>query len=241
MNKEAVLQLKNVTKAINGKVLVDDLSLTIYAGEVFGFLGPNGAGKTTTIRMMVGLSSLTEGEILIHGHSLHKSYIEAMEHIGAMVENPDMYKFLTGYQNLLHYARMHRGVTEERIREVIRVVGLEKRIDDKVEFYSLGMRQRLGLAQALLHSPSLIILDEPANGLDPAGIRDLRTYIRKLAEEQNIAVFVSSHLLSEVELMCDRVAIIQHGRLVEVVDVKAIPSSQSLEDRFMELTGENTI
>lgn len=213
---DAVLQLRNVTKTIGNRNIVDDLTFDIPAGEVFGFLGPNGAGKTTTIRMIVGLISMTKGEAFIKGVSVRKQFELAMTHVGAIVENPEMYKFLTGYQNLIHFGRRHAGVTRERIDEVVKLLGLQNRIHEKVKRYSLGMRQRLGVAQAILHKPSLLILDEPTNGLDPAGIRELRDYLRKLAREEGIAVIVSSHLLSEMELMCDRVAIIQGGKLVDI-------------------------
>jgi ABC-2 type transport system ATP-binding protein len=219
MNKP-IVQLHNVTKKIGSKTIIDRLSFEVPKGEVFGFLGPNGAGKTTTIRMMVGLMKITEGEILIDGQSITKNFETAIAKIGAIVENPEMYKYLTGYQNLVHFARMSSGVTKERIQEVIRLVALENRIHDKVKTYSLGMRQRLGVAQALLAKPSLLILDEPTNGLDPAGIRELRDYLRQLTQEEGISVVVSSHLLSEMELMCDRVAIIQNGKLVDVRLIK---------------------
>ncbi|GLH64698.1 ABC transporter ATP-binding protein [Parageobacillus sp. G301] len=217
-----LLQLKNVRKDIGKKTIIHDLSLEVFPGEVFGFLGPNGAGKTTTIRMIVGLMGITSGDVLINGISIQKDFEKAIQHVGAIVENPEMYKFLTGYQNLLHYARMTKGVTKERINEVVKLVGLEKRIHDKVKTYSLGMRQRLGLAQALLHRPSLLILDEPTNGLDPAGIREIRDYLRKLAKEEGLGIIVSSHLLSEMEMMCDRFAIIQHGRLVGIESVQEL-------------------
>ncbi|MHC0038095.1 ABC transporter ATP-binding protein [Pseudoneobacillus sp. C159] len=213
---ESIVQLRNVKKKIGKKEIIKGLTFDVYPGEVFGFLGPNGAGKTTTIRMMVGLMGITEGEIIISGKSITNNYEEAIVNVGGIVENPEMYKFLTGYQNLIHFARMQKGVTKQRIDEVITLVGLENRIHDKVKTYSLGMRQRLGLAQALLHRPKLLILDEPTNGLDPAGIREIRDYLRKLAREEGLAVIVSSHLLSEMEMMCDRIAIIQQGTLVEV-------------------------
>ncbi|WP_019419360.1 ABC transporter ATP-binding protein [Paenibacillus sp. OSY-SE] len=215
-NADAVLQLRNVTKKIGKRTIVDQVSFDVPAGEVFGFLGPNGAGKTTTIRMIVGLIAMTAGEIYVKGISVNKQFERAMTHIGAIVENPEMYKFLTGYQNLVYFARRHTGVTTERINEVVKLVGLQNRIHEKVKRYSLGMRQRLGVAQALLHRPSVLILDEPTNGLDPAGIRELRDYLRTLARQEGIAVIVSSHLLSEMELMCDRIAIIQAGKLIDV-------------------------
>jgi ABC-2 type transport system ATP-binding protein len=215
-----IIELKNVTKKIGSKTIIDRLSFEVPRGEVFGFLGPNGAGKTTTIRMMVGLMSITEGEILIDGQSITKNFETAIAKVGAIVENPEMYKYLTGYQNLVHFARMSPGVTKERIQEIIKLVAMENRINDKVKTYSLGMRQRLGVAQALLARPSLLILDEPTNGLDPAGIRELRDYLRKLTQEEDISVIVSSHLLSEMELMCDRVAIIQNGKLIDIRLIK---------------------
>lgn len=227
--QEAVLQLRNVSKTIGKRTIVDGLSFDVPAGEVFGFLGPNGAGKTTTIRMIVGLISMTKGEVFVKGISVRKQFEQAMTHIGAIVENPEMYKFLSGYQNLIHFARRHSGVTKERIDEVVKLVGLQNRIHEKVKRYSLGMRQRLGVAQALLHRPSVLILDEPTNGLDPAGIRELRDYLRKLTQEEGISVIVSSHLLSEMELMCDRVAIIQGGKLIDVRSLQEEGTEESAQ------------
>ncbi|WP_062238397.1 ABC transporter ATP-binding protein [Fictibacillus sp. FJAT-27399] len=212
------LELKQVTKRIKGKNIVDNLSFSVQKGEIFGLLGPNGAGKTTTIRMIVGLISMTEGEILVNGLDIRKNYEKAMEQIGAIVENPQMYDYLTGYKNLMQYARIMPGVTKERIDEVVKLVEMEYAIHKKVKTYSLGMRQRLGGAQALLHNPSLLILDEPTNGLDPQGRHDLRNYLRALAD-QGTSVIVSSHILTEMELMCDRVAVIQHGKLIRIDDV----------------------
>lgn len=216
MNDKPIVSLRNVTKRIGGKVIIDNLSFDVPRGEIFGFLGPNGAGKTTTIRMMVGLMSISDGEILIDGHNTKTDFESAIRHVGAIVENPELYKYLSGYNNLIHYARMIPGITKHRIDEVVKLVKLENRIHDKVSKYSLGMRQRLGVAQAILHKPSLLILDEPTNGLDPAGIRELRDYLHYLTREEGITVIVSSHLLSEMELMCDRVAIIQQGQLIDV-------------------------
>ena len=210
-----IVQLKNVTKIIKGKTLIDNVSLELFPGQITGFLGPNGAGKTTTIRLMTGLMHLTSGTITIEGSSIADDYEKAIANVGVIVENPEMYKYMSGYKNLLHFSKMHKGVTKTRIDEVINQVGLTKRIHEKVSTYSLGMRQRLGLAQALLHDPKFLILDEPTNGLDPAGIREFRTYLRKIAEENNVSIFVSSHLLSEIELMCDRVVVIQNGKLID--------------------------
>ncbi|TYS70938.1 ABC transporter ATP-binding protein [Sutcliffiella horikoshii] len=217
---DAAVKLTNVCKDIGSKEIIKDVSFEVYKGEVFGFLGPNGAGKTTTIRMMVGLMSITSGDIHIDGASIKTDYEQAVRQVGAIVENPEMYKFLTGYQNLKQYARMMPGITPERLDEVIELVGLTGRIKEKVKTYSLGMRQRLGIAQALLHKPKVLILDEPTNGLDPAGIREIRDYLRSLAREEGMAIVVSSHLLSEMELMCDRVGIIQKGELIDIQSIR---------------------
>jgi len=236
MSEQPIVQIKNLKKKIGKKLIIDDLSFEVRPGEVFGFLGPNGAGKTTTIRMLLGLISITEGEIYINGFSIKKDFEKAIAHVGGIVENPDLYKYLTGYQNLVQYCRMYPDVKKERINEVIKIVGLDKRVNDKVKTYSLGMRQRLGFAQSLLNSPSLLVLDEPTNGLDPAGIHELRSHLRKLASEENIAVLVSSHLLSEMELMCDRVGIIQNGKLVRIENVRALVDEK--KNSVVELTVE---
>ncbi|SER79476.1 ABC transporter ATP-binding protein [Psychrobacillus sp. OK032] len=221
-----IVELKNLSKTIGKKKIIDQLNLSLYPGQITGFLGPNGAGKTTTIRMMAGLMKPTSGEVIIDGLSLRSNFEEGISKMGAIVENPELYKFMSGYKNLVHFARMHKNVTKKRIDEVISQVGMEKRIHEKVSTYSLGMRQRLGLAQALLNNPKFLILDEPTNGLDPAGIREFRRYLRKIAEEDGVSVLVSSHLLSEIELMCDRIAVIQNGKLVAIREVNSIEQSQ---------------
>ncbi|QAS52545.1 ABC transporter ATP-binding protein [Halobacillus litoralis] len=224
---EPVMQLKQVKKTIGKNPIIKGLDFNIYSGEVFGFLGPNGAGKTTTIRMMVGLMKMTDGDVIIKGHSVNDDFKKAVRHVGGIVENPEMYPFMSGWKNLLHYARMMPGISKDRIHQVVELVGLEKRINDKVGKYSLGMRQRLGIAQALLHNPSVLILDEPTNGLDPSGIREIRAYIRRLAAEEGVAVIVSSHILSEMEMMCDRIGIIKNGELISI---------QTVEDALQETT-----
>lgn len=227
MQVQNVVEIKNVSKKIRNKTIIDNLTFEVHTGEVFGFLGPNGAGKTTTIKMLLGLMSITKGEMYIDGFNVVKDFEKAIAKVGGIVENPDVYKYLTGYQNLVIYSRMYPNIKKERIDEVVKIVGLEKRIHDKTKKYSLGMRQRLGIAQALLHSPKLLVLDEPTNGLDPAGIHELRNHLRSLAKEENMAVIVSSHLLSEMELMCDRVGVIQNGKLVRVQDIKEMLDEQT--------------
>ncbi|MFD3446776.1 ABC transporter ATP-binding protein [Microbacteriaceae bacterium 4G12] len=215
----SVLSVKNLKKTIGKKTIVENISFDVQAGEVFGFLGPNGAGKTTTIRMLVGLIKQTEGTIMIGGYDVRKDFRQAMRQIGSIVENPELYTYLTGWENLKQFARMLGNVTEERIHEIVKMVHLETRIHDKVKTYSLGMKQRLGIAQALLGNPKLLILDEPTNGLDPAGIRELREFVHQLVANQRISVFISSHLLSEVQMICNRVAIINHGKIITVATI----------------------
>lgn len=238
MSQQPVARLREVTKRIGSRTIIDRLSLDVYPGEVFGFLGPNGSGKTTTIRMMVGLMGMTSGDVDIGGYSVRTNYTQAASQVGAIVENPEMYKYLTGYQNLVHFARMNASVTRERIDEVARLVGLTGRIHDKVKRYSLGMRQRLGVAQAIMHRPKLLILDEPTNGLDPAGIRELRDYLRNLAQAEGTSVFVSSHLLSEMELMCDRVAILQAGKLIDIRSIRGASAEAALQKQEQEVLFE---
>lgn len=219
--QDIVLSVMNVKKKIGKKLIIKGISFDVRVGEIFGFLGPNGSGKTTTIRMLVDLIKPTEGTIQICGNDVHKEPEKALQHVGCIVENPEMYPYLTGWENLEHFAYMQSGITEQRIHEVVEIVGMGARIQDKVKTYSLGMRQRLGIAQALLGRPRLLILDEPTNGLDPKGIKELRVFIRKLADE-GMSLFISSHLLSEIQLMCDRVAIISHGEVIAVGEVNEL-------------------
>ncbi|MFA2810409.1 ABC transporter ATP-binding protein [Bacillus mycoides] len=222
-----ILSVRDLKKVIGKKTLVEDISFDVKQGEVFGFLGPNGAGKTTTIRMLVGLIKATEGTISIGGYSIKENFREAMRQIGSIVENPELYTYLTGWENLKQFARMLGDISDERIIEIAKMVHLDERIHDKVKTYSLGMKQRLGIAQALLGNPKLLILDEPTNGLDPAGIRELREFIHQLVKEENMSVFISSHLLSEVQLICDRVAIIHKGKMITVAPIEELIKTAS--------------
>lgn len=213
---EMTLSVKGLKKTIGKKEIIKGIDFDLKRGEVFGFLGPNGAGKTTTIRMLVGLIKPSSGTIEIGGYNVRKDFTKAMSQMGCIVENPELYSFLTGWENLEHFARMLPEVDRAHMRYVVELVRLDERIHDQVRTYSLGMRQRLGIAQALLGKPKVLILDEPTNGLDPMGIREMRNFIRYLAEEEGLTVLVSSHLLSEIQLMCDRVAIISKGSVIKV-------------------------
>lgn len=214
-----VLQMNGVSKIIKGRAIVDKLSFEIRKGEIVGLLGPNGAGKTTTIRMMTGLIRMSEGDVVVQGHSIKNEFQKAIEHIGAIIENPEFYPYMTGLDNLKQYLRMTDNIDENRIEEVVQLVGLQEAMNKKVKAYSLGMRQRLGIAQALLNRPKLLILDEPTNGLDPAGIREMRDYMRTIAEVEGISILISSHMLTEIEQICHRAVVIQNGKLVTVTAI----------------------
>ncbi len=215
---KTVLELKNVNKSFGKRKVINNISLEVKEGEIYGFLGPNGSGKTTTIKMILRLIESDSGEIKVNGYDTKKQFEKAMECIGAIVENPDMYKYMSGIDNLKLHARI-RNIDEKRIDEVLNMVELKGRENDKVGKYSLGMKQRLGLALTLLHKPKVLILDEPTNGLDPAGIKKLRDILKEIAHKDGVAVFVSSHILSEMQLMCDKVAVINNGEIVRVEEI----------------------
>ncbi|AZN41107.1 ABC transporter ATP-binding protein [Paenibacillus albus] len=225
-----VLKVNGLTKRIDQRTIVEDISFSVQKGEIFGLLGPNGAGKTTTIRMLVGLAKPTAGTVQICGHDVQTARRFAMQEIGTIVENPELYPYLSGFENLIQFARLSGVVDMLRVAAIIRLVGLEERIHDKVRRYSLGMRQRLGLAQALLHDPSLLILDEPTNGLDPSGIREFRDLLLQLTK-QGKSILISSHLLAELEMMCDRVGVINRGKWVTTATLADLRRG-SMNDRL---------
>lgn len=217
-----VLKCENLHKRIGTKEIVKGVSFDIKQGEILGFIGPNGAGKTTTIKLILGLQKSLKGSVKINGYDIEKNFEKAIEKVGTIVENPDLYMYLSGYDNLKLVANLYKGIDKNRIDEVVKVVGLENRIKDKVSKYSLGMRQRLGIAQAILHRPDLLILDEPTNGLDPEGMKQVRGLISKLAKEEKIAVLISSHNLSEIENVCNKICIIKNGQIVEKTGIEEI-------------------
>lgn len=226
-----VLQIKNLQKVFKDTQVVNLSSLSVQQGEIYGFLGPNGAGKTTTMKMILSLISRTAGEIEVFGQSIgtDKQYLNQ---IGSMIEEPSYYPNLTGYENLLVFQKI-LGFDKKNIQETLKIVGLDQPKNKKklVKDYSLGMKQRLALAFALVKKPRLLILDEPTNGLDPAGIHEIRELIIKLAKEQGITVFISTHILSEVEHIADRVGIINHGQLVYEGEIRKVQSNKWLEVR----------
>ncbi|EUJ32840.1 bacitracin ABC transporter ATP-binding protein [Listeria floridensis FSL S10-1187] len=213
---EKVLQLENVSKKIGQKEIIHNISFEVEKGEVFGLLGPNGAGKTTIIRSIVKLIKKTNGDVHISGINVDDNFKDAIKHVGAIIENPEFYMYMSGLNNLKQFARMSRKeISDKQIMDVVKQVKLEHAITSKVKTYSLGMRQRLGLAQALIHQPDLLILDEPTNGLDPQGMREFRELIRELAQ-RGTSVLISSHLLSEIQQITDRFAIINQGKLTHI-------------------------
>lgn len=218
---EAVLKVENLYKNIGRRPIIKGISFSVKEGEIFGFLGPNGSGKTTTIKMMVDLIAMDAGSISIMGYNIKEKRERALEYVGAVVESPELYSYLSGYENLAQIARIRR-IPRGKIEEVVELVGLTGRIHDKMKKYSLGMKQRLGLAAALLPDPRLLILDEPTNGLDPNGIIELRNILKRLAREQGMAVFVSSHILGEIQQLCDTVAFIENGVITSVESMTAV-------------------
>lgn len=216
-----VLKCVNLNKSFGKKHILKDINLEVEEGDILGFIGPNGAGKTTTIKLILGLQTIDSGEVYINGVNIKKDFVNAIKEVGTIVENPDMYTYLSGYDNLKLSANLY-GIKKDRILEVVKLVGLENRIYDKVNKYSLGMKQRLGIANAILHKPKLLILDEPTNGLDPEGIKEIRTLLVKLAKKEKMAILVSSHILSELESFCTKITIIKNGKIIETNDIKKI-------------------
>lgn len=219
---DVVLECNNLYKKFGKKTIIKDVSTKLESGDILGFIGPNGAGKTTTIKLMLGLQKIDKGTVKINGYDIKNDFEKAIERVGAIVENPDLYMYLSGYRNLQLIANLYKNIDKQRIDEVVKLVGLEARINDKVSKYSLGMRQRLGIAQAILHKPNILILDEPTNGLDPEGIKELRDLILKLAKEENMAVLISSHNLAELDNFCTKICIIKNGEVIETKNIEEL-------------------
>jgi len=214
MGNKNILEIKKLKKRFRDIEAVKNVNLNVNKGDIFGFLGPNGAGKSTTIRMILGLVHPDQGQIRINGFDINKDYKKALQYVGTMVETPKFYEYLTGYQNLKVVANLYKDVKHVDINKALKKVGLMDRGKSKVETYSVGMKQRLGLARALLNNPELVILDEPTSGLDPQGKKEIRELIQQLAIDQEITFFICTHLLNEVEQICNRVAILQDGEII---------------------------
>ena len=252
---KTLVKVNKINKSYGKKQVLHDVSFEIDEGEILGFIGPNGAGKTTTIKLMTGLQKIDSGEVYINGFNIQTDFEKAIERVGGIIESPDNYQYLSGYDNLMMYARLYPDVTKKKIDELIEISGLKNRLKDKVSTYSLGMKQRLGIAIALVNDPNVLILDEPTNGLDPEGIKELRDLIKKLSKK-GIAIFISSHNLSELESFITNACIIQNGKIVKtasidelkkmsesfyVIEVDDAKKAMKVLDDEVELIDKNTI
>lgn len=222
-----LLECINLCKSFGKKQILKNVSFSINEGDILAFIGPNGSGKTTTIKLILGLQKIDSGEVLINGLDITKNFEDAIRKVGAIVENPDSYMYLTGWQNLRLIADYYGNISDEDINELVKYVGLESRINDKVNKYSLGMRQRLGIARALLNKPNILILDEPTNGLDPEGIKDLRVLLKRLASD-GMGILISSHNLAELESFCNKVCIIDNGTIIESSEVTTLKNNENI-------------
>ncbi len=222
-----ILKCITIKKQIKDKILVEDISFSIDKGDVIGLIGPNGAGKTTIIKLILGLMRLSYGEVKINGYDIKKDFVKAIEKVGAIVENPDLYMYLSGYDNLQITANYYKDISKERINEVIKIIGLEEKINDKVSTYSLGMKQRLAIGEAIINNPELLILDEPTNGLDIEGIVEMRNLIKDLSE-QGIAILISSHNLTEIDNLCNRIIAIKNGKIITNDSIENFKSESNI-------------
>ena len=222
-----LLECINLCKSFGKKQILKNVSFSINEGDILAFIGPNGSGKTTTIKLILGLQKIDSGEVLINGLDITKNFEDAIRKVGAIVENPDSYMYLTGWQNLRLIADYYGNISDEDINELVKYVGLESRINDKVNKYSLGMRQRLGIARALLNKPNILILDKPTNGLDPEGIKDLRVLLKRLASD-GMGILISSHNLAELESFCNKVCIIDNGTIIESSEVTTLKNNENI-------------
>lgn len=239
-----ILKCDNLKKQVKEKILVENISFLVNEGDVIGLIGPNGAGKTTIIKLILGLLKLTNGKVYINGYDIEKNFIKAIEKVGAIVETPDSYMYLSGYDNLRITANNYKNISKTKIDEVVKIVGLENRIKDKVSTYSLGMRQRLGIAEAIINDPKLLILDEPTNGLDIEGTIEIRNLIKELSKT-GIGILISSHNLTEIENVCNRIIAIKKGKIVAndtIEDFKMFEGQElTAEQAFIKKVGENKI
>ncbi|MEN8904846.1 MAG: ABC transporter ATP-binding protein [Clostridiales bacterium] len=225
------LEINNLTKKYNNNRGIENVSIEVNQGDIYGFLGPNGAGKTTAMKIMTGLLMPDSGDIKVFGYNLYENYKKIMKNVGCLIENVDLYTYLTPYKNLKLAGRYY-SINDTRIHEVLNITGIYKYKDEKVKNFSLGMKQRLGIAIAILHNPKLVILDEPLNGLDVEGMIDMRELIQKLSIEEKVTFFISSHLIHDVELTCNRIGLIYKGSLVNSDYTEEILKSHSSLEKY---------
>jgi ABC-2 type transport system ATP-binding protein len=231
---DKIIEIKNLSKIYKNGRGITDINLDIHKGDIFGFLGPNGAGKTTAMKIMTGLIKPDSGDVKINGYSVLESFEKAMEKVGSLIETAEAYPFLTAYENLKQFSRYYKNIDDNRIDEVLELTGILKYKSEKPRKFSLGMKQRLGIAAAILSRPEVVILDEPLNGLDVEGMIDMRNMIKNLAEIEQTTFFISSHLIHDVELTCTSIGVLYNGRLINVDRTKNILNNYaSLENYFV--------
>lgn len=241
MANSTVVEFRKISKTVGHKKILDDITLSVNQGEIFGLLGPNGAGKTTMMRIMTGLIKPTSGKVYMNGIDLIKNYEQALNYVGAIIENPELYKHLSGYMNLKVMGNMYIDTDRKKIEQAAEIAGISERLSDKVKTYSLGMRQRLGIAVALINEPKILILDEPLNGLDPEGVRDVRDTLKRLSRKKGVCIIISSHILSEMELVCDRFALISGGKLIDTKNIGDTSADEHFETHFKTLTPNDPV
>lgn len=231
----AIIKVENLKKKLGGKIILDSLSFTVEKGTITGIVGPNGAGKSTFLKTMLGLYHINSGNIYIEDYSVKKDLEKCLEEIGCIIENPDIYNNLSGRKNLQLYASLSNMKDEDYINRLIELVKLSNRIDDKVKTYSLGMKQRLGIACALVSKPSILVLDEPTNGLDPFGIKELRELLKLINKKTGITIILCSHILEEMEKVCDDIILIDNGKFIDKVKIANLKlENKTLENVFIE-------
>lgn len=237
---ETAIRIENLTKLYKGDRGIQDLNLDVKKGEIFGFLGPNGAGKTTAMKIMTGLLHQTSGEVYLNGHSIKDAYELAMKDVGCIIENVCLFPYLTAYENMKLCGRFYEDVNDERIEWALNETGMIEYKNEKVKNFSLGMRQRMGISLAILSMPKILILDEPLNGLDVEGMVEMRKLFKKLSTENETTIFISSHLIHDVELTCDRVGVVHHSRLIAQNSMENILKNFStLENYYLSEVGPN--
>ncbi|MCH3964244.1 MAG: ABC transporter ATP-binding protein [Clostridium sp.] len=237
---ETVIEIKNLCKRFKNGRGIENINLDIHKGEIFGFLGPNGAGKTTAMKIMTGLMKPDTGDVRILGHSILSEFEKAIYNVGCIIETAEAYPYLTAFENLKQFSRYYKDVDNSRIEEVLEIVGLIKHRDEKPVKFSLGMKQRLGIASVLLSRPQIIILDEPLNGMDVEGMLNVRNIIKDLSENENTTFFISSHLIHDIELTCSRIGILYGGKIINVDTTENILSNYaSLENYFVSEVDRN--
>jgi len=231
---EKVIEINNLSKVYNNGRGITDINLEINRGDIFGFLGPNGAGKTTAMKVMTGLIKPDSGDVKILGYSVLEQFEKAMAKVGCIIETAESYQYLTAYENLKQFSRYYKNVDDKRIEEVLELTGIQRFKDEKTRRFSLGMKQRLGIAAAIISRPEVVILDEPLNGLDVEGMIDMRNLIKKLSEEEKTTFFISSHLIHDVELTCTKIGVLYNGKMLNVDTTKNILNNYaSLENYFI--------